>query len=492
MDDYKNTEDNCPDPAPYPGEALDKMLEDEWRDQVLSEMGIQDIPDNPENWDFSDIVEDPTAVPFDATQQFQLPPELDPEDTEFAYSELPPEQPDAGNDYDFTELQPMDQEGYYDVAEPQLPAEQERPQKRKKKKKRTPILIRIAIYAAAVLIAGISLGLFGWECAQDVLALGKRDQSIQVVVTETDDIDSITEKLYTKGLIRHQWLFKLYCSVTHSENKPDPGVYQLNTLYDYHALVNGMISSSGTRATTTVMISEGRDCREIFELLEENKVCTVEELEAAAATAEFDYWFLEGLDAEGGNRLEGFLYPDTYEFYISDDPENVLDKMLRNFNRKIDEDLQQMITDSGYSLREIMTIASLIEGEAADNNERADISSVIHNRLAVTNNDTPDDDYLLMLQMDSTVFYACELEGKDGFDLNIDSPYNTYKYAGLPTGPINNPGMYSIRAALLPSDTDYYYFAAGKDGVSHFFESFDAFEEFITSEDYVGHNGGAE
>ncbi len=491
MDDYKNTEDNRTDSEPYLGEALDKMLEDEWRDQVLAEMGMQDVPEDAGTWDFSDAANDSAADLFSPeTQSFQLPPELYPESA--AHPELPPEQMDAGDDYDFAEMQPVDQDGYYDVAEPQPPVEPEKPKKKKKKKKRTPILIRLAIYAAAVLIAGISLGLFGWECAQDVLALGKRDQSIQVVVTETDNIDSITEKLYTKGLIRHKWLFKLYCSVTHSENKPDPGVYQLNTLYDYHALVNGMISSSSTRATTTVMISEGRDCREIFELLEENKVCTVEELEEAAATAEFDYWFLEGLDAKSSNRLEGFLYPDTYEFYISDDPENVLDKMLRNFDRKVDEDLQQMITDSGYSVREIMTIASMIEAEAADNNERADISAVIHNRLAVANNDTPDDDYLLMLQMDSTVFYACELEGKDGFDLNIDSPYNTYKYPGLPAGPINNPGMYSIRAALLPSDTDYYYFAAGKDGVSHFFQAFDAFEEFITSEDYVGHNGGEE
>lgn len=484
-------EDQQPD-SQNPGETLDAMLGDEWLNQVLSELEPKDAPDDgsdelaEQEWDIpSDSDDWMPEIPIDNAPTIIAPdssfvpneywqPDQSFEDTPEMYRNFPPEDDQEVGDY-------------YDVQEPQLPPEEPKEMPKKRKKKRTPILVRLALYAAFVIIAGVGLGLFGWECAQDVLALGKRDQVIQVVVEESDNIDTITEKLYTKGLIRHKWLFKLYCTVTKSEDKPDPGVYQLNTLYDYHALVNGMISSSGTRATTTVMIAEGRNCEQIFALLEENGVCSAEELRQAAAEAEFDYWFLEGLDAEGANRLEGFLYPDTYEFYISDKAENVLNKMLKNFDRKIDEDLQQQITDSGYSVREIITIASLIEEEAAGNAERADISSVIHNRLAVANNDTPDDDYLLLLQMDSTVFYACELAGIEGFDLSIDSPYNTYKYAGLPAGPIDNPGMRSIEAALAPAETDYYYFAAGKDGVSHFFNGFDEFQQFITSEDYLGY-----
>lgn len=496
----ENTGEPLQPDSPTPGETLDAMLGDEWLNQVLSELQPDDIPD--------DASED-----FDVSQ-WQLPPDLDePEPQELDYDrdmsvddaptiiagdsfvpndywQQAPAFDDAPETYqDFAPPDGEDlDDGYYDLQEPQLPPEEpkEEPPMRKKKK-RTPLLVRIVLYAAFVAIAGVGLGLFGWECAQDVLALGHRDQVIQIEIEQTDTIDSIADKLYTKGLIRHKWLFKLYCDVTKAEKKVDPGVYELNSLYDYHALVNGMISSSGTRATTMVMIAEGRNCEQIFELLEESGVCTAEELRKAAASTEFDYWFLEDLDADGSNRLEGFLYPDTYEFYISDNPDNVLNKMLRNFERKVDEDLQQQIADSGYSVREIITIASLIEEEAAGNAERADISSVIHNRLAVADNDTPDDDYLLLLQMDSTVFYACELLGIEGFDLSVDSPYNTYKYRGLPAGPIDNPGMHSIEAALEPAETDYYYFAAGADGVSHFFNDYDEFQAFITSKDYVGY-----
>ncbi len=402
-------------------------------------------------------------------------------------SDAAPEENDSSADQAYMPLPNEDVDyGYYD-AEEELPPKEPPEPKIKYKRKRTPILVRLLLYGAFVLAAGIGLGLFGWECAQDVLALGHADRTVQMVVTETDTIDTVTDKLYERGLIRHKWLFKLYCDITHAEEKIDPGVYELNSLYDYHALVSGMIRSTGNRATTEVMIAEGRNCREIFELLEENSVCTVEELERAALEGEYDYWFLEGLDTTEPNWLEGFLYPDTYEFYISDDAENVIDRILRNFERRVDDELRLEIENSGYTVREVITIASLIEEEAAGDHERAEISSVIHNRLAVADNDTVDDDYLLLLQMDSTVFYACELAGIEGFDLSVDSPYNTYLYQGLPAGPIDNPGMNSIKAALKPAETDYYYFAAGADGSSHFFNDFSAFQEFITSSEYVGY-----
>lgn len=346
----------------------------------------------------------------------------------------------------------------------------------RRKKRRTPFLVRAALYAALVILLGIGSGLFVWECAQDVFAFGHKDTVVTVVVTKDDNVDSIANKLYSKGLIRHKWLFKLYCGISDAEEKVDPGVYQLNYLYDYHALVNGMIADSASRATATIMIPEGYDCEQIFALLEKNQICAADDLRQAAENYAFDYWFLQDVPIGTESRLEGFLYPDTYDFYISDDAENVLKKILNNFERKIDEDLQAQIQASGYTVREVMTLASMIEEEAANDDERAEISAVLHNRLASED--------LQYLQMDSTVFYACRELG--GFDLHFDSPYNTYVYPGLPAGPIDNPGMPSILAALTPAEADYTYFATGVDGLNHFFNNHDDFQAFVDSDQYVG------
>lgn len=332
------------------------------------------------------------------------------------------------------------------------------------------------LYFAITIAVGIGLGLFGWECAQDVLALGQEDRETSVSILAEDSIDDIADKLYAKGLIRHRWLFKIYCDVSNADEKIDPGVYKLNYRYDYHALVNGMIEYAPNRETVTVMITEGYNAEQIFALLEKNKVCSAEALREVAQNGSFDYWFLEGTPAGTNNRLEGFLYPDTYEFYVSDTAENVLDKMLDNFEHRI-SDYEEEIKQSGYTVRDIINVAAMIEEEAADDKERDTMASVLFNRLK-------SDDYLQYLQMDSTVFYACEQAGK-GFDITFDSLYNTYVYPGLPYGPISNPGLPSIKAALRPAETDYYYFAAGKDGVSHFFKDFDSFNAFITSDEYL-------
>ncbi len=126
------------------------------------------------------------------------------------------------------------------------------------------------------------------------------------------------------------------------------------------------------------------------------------------------------------------------------------------------------------TLQEIVTLASIIEREAASDEERADIASVIYNRLNSS---------YTYLELDSTVYYAAKLMDTE-FDTELDSPYNTYKYAGLPAGPICNPGLASINAALEPNSTSYLFFAYGVDGVSHFFNSYNEFLNFTNSDQY--------
>ena len=345
------------------------------------------------------------------------------------------------------------------------------------KKIKFPFLLKLAIYFAVVALLGVLLANVGWSLAEDVLGLARPDMEVEITVNNNYTLDDIASTLKENGAIRYEWLFKLFCTVTHKEHYFDPGVYTINLTYDYNALVNNLMAGAGKRETITLMIIEGASCSEIFDLLESNNVCTRAALEQCAAEYEFDYDFLRGIPYGDYNRLEGYLFPDTYEFYLMDEPQNVIARFLRNFDNKMDDELMEVVNSSGYTLHQVITMASIIEGEAANDGERPKVASVIFNRL--NNWDNP------LLGMDSTVYYAAELLGED-FSLNLDSPYNTYRYPGIPKGPINNPGMNSIRAVLYPEETNYYYFATAKDGLNRFFTNESDFQTFLNSDDFSG------
>ena len=403
----------------------------------------------------------------------------------------PPEEPhDSFDDYFDSafaqaeaEMNPQPEPEPEEVPEPEekrkRPGFFKRRWDRRRRKRKDSLAMSIfgnLIYFVLVAAAGILLARFAWLCADDVLALTKKDSVATVSISEGDNLNKITEKLHRAGLINYPWLFRFYGKYAHVEQKVSPGVYELNTQFDYHALVNGM-SGTYNRMTTTVTIIEGRTSAEIFQILEDAGVCSAEELSESAANTEFGFDFLDGLEYGSPNRLEGYLFPDTYEFYLTDDPDNVLGKFLSNFNSRIDDSLRAAADSIGYSLHDILTIASMLQEEAATPEEMPTMSSLLYNRL--------NSESLRLLQMDSTVFYAADLMGEE-FDTALDNPYNTYAYPGLPPGPIDNPGLDAIEAALRPESTGYYYFATGKDGANHFYSDWDSFEQFLASDDYVG------
>ena len=357
--------------------------------------------------------------------------------------------------------------------------------------------LKVLLYVCVVLFVSVGLAVGGWRCAQDVLALTKPDRKVTVTVEENMSIADLTQELHEKGLVDYPWLFKFYCWYSHAEDKIDPGTYELNNLYDYHALVNGMIASTGVRASVTLTIPEGYECEDIFALLEENGVCTAQALEEASASYEFDYDFLSDLPYGEKNRLEGYLFPDTYEFYLGEEPEAALDRFLRNFDRKVTQELRdqidvlnealaaqmaandftaEQIANSRLTLHDVITVASLVEKETARSSESANIASVIYNRLCSK--------LYPCLQIDATIQYALaeRKEQLSNADKAIISPYNTYTNAGLPVGPIANPGLNSIRAALYPAQTDYYFYALGTDGVHKFSTTYYEHQEFLIAQ----------
>lgn len=431
----------------------------------------------------------PGELPIEETTRPVEQPSLTP-DSSFADNFVP----DFGSAFDdYGEyVEPEQEEPEDDFDEPAPPTKP----KRKRKLRLVPTFVKVILYVVICGLISVGLGFGIWECAQDVLAFGRSTESVTVSIDESDTVEDIAQILKDKGLIKYPWLFKLYCKFTDSAETMDPGTYTLCYNYDYHAIINGMIANSLNRNTVRVMIPEGYTCSQIFNLLESNGVCTADELAQCAAEEEFDYWFLADLSYGAENRLEGFLFPDTYDFYENDDPARVLDKLLTNFNKKFSEQaveqldalndaLAQRLANAGYdetyiaehrfTIFELITVASMIEKETAGAEESVNIASVIYNRLCEPAN-------FPYLNIDATVVYAHG--GVSGAltyeDTQVDSPYNTYTHGGLPAGPISNPGLSSITAALNPAETNYHYYALDNSTMKHHFtETYDEHIRFL-------------
>ena len=332
----------------------------------------------------------------------------------------------------------------------QKPAEKSKPWWRK-------ISPRVT-YIICVVLVSCLLAELGWLAVNEVCALNKEPLTAEVTIDEGDGLGAIAKKLKKAGIIDSKFLFKLYGLFSGTAKKVDAGVYKLDTGMDYHCLEQTMQTGTSAAATVTVTIPEGYTVQQIIELLAENNVSSVEKLTEAAKNYVFeDYSFIDNENLGNIRRLEGYLFPDTYEFYVKEEAVSALSRLLDNFYYWIfeDEDMVEMM--EGEDLKEIITVASLIEKET-DGTDRETIASVIYNRL----NHSAETAYLL--QIDASLVYAAGREITQDDYKNLDSPYNLYTHQGLPPTPIANPGLASIKAALNPEKTNYYFYALDVNG----------------------------
>lgn len=367
-------------------------------------------------------------------------------------------------------------------------AEEVRRQSAAKKKKKKRSRQGLVLYLICVLIVSCLLAGIGWLLVNDMCSLNKDAVTTEITVEDNDSMSDVSAKLKDAGLINHRWFFRLVGGMFFdAKDVIDPGTWQLHSEMDYRALIRNMHDYEADlveeEGWISVTIPEGMMVHEILALLEEKGVATMEELEDACANYEFqDYEFLDDELLGDIRRMEGYLFPDTYAFDPDRSAVYAIDTMLTNFVLHFDNELMADIRGSEYTWEEIITMASIIEKEGiGDETERKNIASVLYNRM-----NTLDRETYGYLQLDTTIYYSLYIEGKDktDFDLEKDTPYNTYKYPGLPVGPICCPGLSSIRAAVYPNDTDYFYFAAGVDGVNHFFSSYNDHINFINSDMY--------
>ncbi len=334
-------------------------------------------------------------------------------------------------------------------------------QKLKKKGQRR----RFTLWLAFVLITSAILAGVGWLLANDMCSFNKAPVETTIEITRDDNLNTIATKLHDEGLIKYKWFFKAFGRLRHAESRIGIGTYAVDSDMDYDALINRMSNKNASLTANTVKISipEGYNVRQIIALMDKYGVNTAEKLTDAAMNSDFNYSFIDNNKKGDLTRLEGYLFPDTYEFFVDEDPTHALSRLLDNFNTKMSDELMQKVEASGYSLNQILTIASLIEKET-DGTDRENIASVIYNRL----NNIGETYH--KLQIDASLIYGLgdNYTGTlTSSDLNYNTPYNLSMYEGLPPTPIANPGLASIQAALEPAQTNYYFYALGKDGELH-------------------------
>lgn len=325
----------------------------------------------------------------------------------------------------------------------------------------------------AILLILIMLILAGCSTVKESLydPVDPEDKALIVVEVEPGMIPSEIAKLLSENnLISTSMAFTNYLKENGLDGSLQPGIYQLSPSMSLAEIVGTMVENSES-GTITVTIPEGYEVRNIVDLLEDKNLIDRERFLDILENGQFEYGFLEGINRS--HQLEGFLFPDTYEFFLDSTEEEIIDKFLANFQNRFQDEFYTRMRELNMDLNGLITLASIVEREAADPGERAIISSVFHNRIEVG----------MMLESCATVQYILK-ERKPILsyeDMAIESEYNTYINAGLPPTPIANPGLASIEAALYPADTDYFFFVLkSDDATTHYFaQTFEEHEENI-------------
>ena len=282
-------------------------------------------------------------------------------------------------------------------------------------------------------------------------------ETMLVTIPRGTSTSGIGEILESKGLISNSTVFRLKTKFAGHDGKYRAGEYYLSPGMSLDEIIEHLLA--GRDNTTRFTIPEGYDLAKVADKLEAQGLIDREAFFKEIREGEFDYWFISGLEKED-NRLEGFLYPETYEIFADATEHDIIDKMLSQFNKVFTEEHKQRLKELELDIRDVIILASIIEREAVVSEDRPVIAGVFYRRLEIG----------MPLQSCATVQYILG-EQKPVLsiaDTQIQSPYNTYIIKGLPPTPICSPGIESINAALWPAETEYLYFLAKGDG-SHVF-----------------------
>lgn len=347
--------------------------------------------------------------------------------------------------------------------------------KRDKLKARKNKRIFSLVWLCMVVLVSLTLASYLIKGSNDFLAVGRPEGTTTVTIPDTGitDVDQLAQLLYDSGTIDQPQFFSLYCKVKSMDQADfdliDTGDYTLATNLDYEDLINTLQSGNVILEEVNVTIPEGYNVLEIAAELEKNEVCDAQEFLDYVNSGDFTNYEEVAQIGDMSDRyyaLEGYLFPDTYTFYKNDDLDMVIGKMLNNFHEKMSEDIREQINASGMTMDQVINLASIIQNEAANASDMYMVSAVLHNRL-----DWGAEAGIYTLGCDSTMFYPYRNAAAvpETGALSYGN-YNTYELQGLPPGPISNPGMDAIMAALKPSaeGSSYLYFCHAADGTAYY------------------------
>ncbi len=433
------------------------MDENKEKDTKSEETSTEDIPKEISNVESENTLHsDETSASEDKSDINSIIEEYSEyEDKKAAENADAPESTDKS---EVNEPEISDDDDFEDEPEEKRPP---KPKKKKRKKKGNGRLIFGLIMTVIIVAVAVFCAAFVLKFARDFVGIGKSSVEVVVEIPMNSGTADIADILANEGIIDSTYFFRFYSRIKGSDGTFVAGSHVLTPDMSYENIVHELQQGAvDTRESVDITFPEGIDLLDAAQKLEENNVCSASDFirEFNNSSFGFDFEKLVKVSAMKFYKMEGYLFPDTYTFYVEEDPKIVCKKIYRNFETRITPDIYARMDDLGLEFEEMLTMASMVQAEASSVYDMKRVASVFRNRLA-------DPDNYPLLQSDPTRKYVEEV-----IKPNIEFPskemfkaYNTYEGAGLPPGPICNPGLDAINAVLYPADTDYYYFCANVD-----------------------------
>ncbi|MCC8195991.1 MAG: endolytic transglycosylase MltG [Ruminococcus sp.] len=349
----------------------------------------------------------------------------------------------------------------------------EKPHKKKKKKRRKRNYTAYGgiVLATFVLCASILISLFIIVVIRDVLGIEDNDNQFTIYVEEGSSTWDIAEQLYDEGVIQYKEVFVAFARIMGADGNMYPGDLDVAYNMSYADIIDDLMEARESKETVTITFIEGITLYEAAQLLEDNGVCDADEFIYTFNSTAFGYDYEQYVSSESLKlyKYEGFLFPDTYEFYVGDTAYNVAKKIRERTDEILTSDVIARAEEIGYSLEEVVILASIVQKEAGSTDDMPSVASVFINRL---NNP----EQYPRLQSDATTAYIDNIitQVMTVSSQSICDAYDTYTCLGLPVGAICNPGEDAINAVLYANETDYYYFCTNPEtDVAYFASTYD-------------------
>ncbi|MCC8131738.1 MAG: endolytic transglycosylase MltG [Ruminococcus sp.] len=349
----------------------------------------------------------------------------------------------------------------------------EKPQKKKKKKRRKRNYTAYGgiVLATLVLCASILISLFIIVVIRDVLGIEDNDNQFTIYVEEGSTTWDIADQLYDEGVIQYKEVFVAFARIMGADGNMYPGDLDVAYNMSYADIIDDLMEARESKETVTITFIEGITLYEAAQLLEENGVCDADEFIYTFNSTVFGFDYEQYVSSETLKlyKYEGFLFPDTYEFYVGDTAYNVAKKIRERTNEILDSDVIARAKEIGMSLEDVVILASIVQKEAGTIDDMPAVASVFINRL-----NNPES--YPRLQSDATTAYIDNIitQVMTVSSQSMCDAYDTYTCLGLPVGAICNPGEDAINAVLYADDTEYYYFCTDPEtGIAYFASTYD-------------------